>query len=230
MKRIGLVVALEAERNSLYLKLGDYLKKENYGNIVVTQFKKGDLQIYMADSGIGEISAALATQLLIIKYGVEIIINFGVVGSLVNKYNSGDVVLVGEVVHYDFSMQLSDKNMAGKYPFSRDNFVLNANIKYLEIAKQLLGNINIVRIASGDKFVDMTDMKNWLVNHFSCEICDMESAGIHLACSNNSIPYIMIKAVSDNADESAAQDFAETVTKGISFYINAVEAIIDAIS
>ena len=226
MKKIGLVVAMVSEQKDLFDKLGDLVGEYVFGNIKVTEFKLNDVSIYMADSGIGEISATLATQLLILKYGIEIIINFGVVGSLSDKYKCKDIVLVNEVVHYDFSLQSSDPNSFGKYPFKRDSFVFSINAEILSLVKSVIGDYPEVRIATGDKFIDVTDTRNWLINHFACEICDMESMGIYLACLNFNVPCVMLKVVSDNADEEAQDSFESIIESGVTFYTEAVSKLI----
>ena len=226
MKRIGLVVAMVSEQKEVFEKLGEVVGKYSFGNIVVTEFKQGSVNIFMADSGIGEISAALATQLLIVKYGVEIIINFGVVGSLSCDYKCKDITLVKEVVHYDFSLQSSDPNSFGKYPMQRESFVFEINKDILSFVKSVIGEFPEVRIATGDKFIDVTDTRNWLINHFECEICDMESMGIYLACANFSVPCVMIKVVSDNADEEAQESFDSIIESGVTFYAEAVSKLV----
>ena len=226
MKKIGLVVAMVSEQKELFDKLGVVVGEYVFGHIKVTEFKLGDAEIFMADSGIGEISASLATQLLIVKYGVAIIINFGVVGSLSDSYKCKDIVLVKEVVHYDFSLQSSDPNSFGKYPMQRQDFVFKLNNKLMQFTKSIIGEFPEVRIATGDKFIDVTATRDWLINHFACEICDMESMGIYLACENFDVPCIMLKVVSDNADESAQDSFESIIESGVTFYTDAVVKLI----
>lgn len=227
---IGLVVAMSSEQQHLYGLLGKVENIYDFKNITVTEFSFKNSRIFMADSGIGEISASLATQLLILKFGVQLIINFGVVGSLTNELGCKDIAYVGEIVHYDFSLQLSDKNSFGKYPFQRNSFVFKANADMLELAKKEIGDYKVARIVTGDKFIDDSNVKNWLISQFDGEICDMESAGIYLACRNHDVPFLMIKAVSDNADEEATVSFSEIVNSGITFYVEAVTKLLNKIA
>ena len=90
----------------------------------VTEFNYNGCKLFMADSGVGEISAALSTQMLILQFNVDVILNFGVVGSLSSDLNCGGVVYVGEIVHHDFTTSYKNKDMAGKYLFQMDSFVL----------------------------------------------------------------------------------------------------------
>lgn len=228
--KIGLVVAMSEEQQCLYSSFGSKVKEEWFGNIKVTEFDFKNSKIYMADSGVGEISATMSTQLLILKYGVQVIFNFGVVGSLSGKLKCKDIAFVGEVVHYDFTTSYSDKERFGKYLFQPDSFLFYANKDMLEVAKNVVGDYPVVRIASGDKFIDDSNLKNWLTSHFGCDICDMESAGIYFACKNHNVPFLMIKAASDNADEDANEDFASVVKYGVNFYVDAVKKLLENIA
>lgn len=61
-----------------------------------------DYIMYVVDSGAGEISAARATQFLITKYGVDMILNFGVVGALTDEMKTADMCVIESVIHYDY--------------------------------------------------------------------------------------------------------------------------------
>lgn len=231
MKNIGLVVALEEEFRHIINEFGGKKGERRIGNIRIMELEYNGVCLYLAETGVGEISASIATMCLILECKVEAIINFGVVGSLKSEFKAGDTVIVNEIVHYDFTASLSDPDKWGKYLFKRDSFVHEIDSNSMDIVKNALGDkIRMVRIASGDKFINVSEMKNWLVSHFDCGICDMESMGIYMACFNASIPLIMIKSVSDNADESADMDFAEVVKLGVSYYIDAVKKMILTLS
>ncbi len=227
-KKIGLVVALVEEQEHLISSFGKKAHKYEFGNIKITEFNYKDCKIYMADSGVGEISAALSTQLLVLKFGVEVILNFGVVGSLSSDLKCGSIAYVGEIVHHDFTQSYKDMDKwAGKYLFQPDSFVFEADKSMLKLANKVIGEHKVVRIVSGDKFVDDDNFRSWLINHFGGEICDMESAGIYFACRNHEIPFLMIKAVSDSADDNASNDFNATLNAGVTFYVDAVRKILD---
>lgn len=230
VKRIGMVVALPEEQEHLIKSFGKFVDKYKFGEIKVTEFNYKDCKIFMADSGVGEIAAALSTQLLILKFNVDVILNFGVVGGLSGDLDCGGVAYVGEIVHYEFTSSYKNKKMAGKYLFQPDSFVFNADKNMLKLAKKVIGDRKVVRIVSGDKFVDDNEFRNWLINHFGGEICDMESAGIYFACKNHNIPFLMIKAVSDSADDNASADFNATIDAGVTFYADAVKKFIEYLS
>lgn len=226
MKKIGLVVAMEEEMREIYATLGKLLKIEQRGLLKISIFDNNGMELYLIGSGIGEISAAIAATVLINEYKVDAIINFGVVGSISGKYKSKDIVVVDEIVHYDFTFSVSDKEQYGKYTFNRNSFVNKIDDNALKVTDNVLSGIPKARLATADKFIDSAKFKNELLQRFGADICDMESMGLFLACRNWSVPLFMIKAVSDDADESAQLSFDEIINSGVKFYIKAVNQLI----
>lgn len=226
MKKIGLVVAMEEEMQEIYATLGKLLKIEQKGLLKVSIFENNGTELFLIGSGIGEISAAIAATVLINEYKVGAIVNFGVVGSISGKYKSKDIVVVNEIVHYDFTFSVSDQEQYGKYAFNRNCFVNRIDDNTQSMAENVLQDIPKARLATADKFVDSAKFKNELLHRFEADICDMESMGLYLACRNWNVPLFMIKAVSDNADESAQAAFDEIINNGVNFYIKAVNKLI----
>ena len=83
------------------------------GNYKIINFNVNDKEIYLIKSGIGEIYASSATQLLITKFGVELILNFGVSGSLDEQIGLLSTVFIKGVVHYDFDLSQIDDVKVG---------------------------------------------------------------------------------------------------------------------
>lgn len=225
MRKIGLVVALGCEAGSMEATLGEKVSEEQIGNMRITEYMSNGAQLYIIETGIGEISAAVATSALIYLKGVSAIINFGLAGSLKSNYKAKDIVSIRELVHYDFTLDSSDPDKTGKYLFNEDNFVNVVSYGIFADAVKSLG-ISEVRVASGDKFINSGALKEHLVNKFDCDIADMESMGIYLACKQNNIPCVMIKAISDNADESASEDFVSLISNAVDYYVEAVHRLI----
>ncbi len=71
--------------------------------------------------------------------------------------------------------------------------------------------IQIGRLVSGDSFIASTGKRKWLRETFNADAVDMVSVGIARVCEANSVPYVILRVLSDNADESASADFAAFV-------------------
>ena len=172
----------------------------------------------------GALAAALAAQYLALKYKAEMILNVGLVGSLSKDLKRGALALVNEVVHYDFSPSYTDESVLGIH-VGRDSAILTPDISPAARSEHLSA-MPLVRIASGDKFVNSSDFKRMLVDKFDCKICDMESAGLFFACERFSLPLIMVKCVSDNADEDADVSFDQALSGGVREYVAAVRELL----
>lgn len=227
MIKIGLIVAMEEESKNIYDRLGRKLSESEEYGYKVTKYTRNDKILYLIGTGIGELNAALATQHLIREYSIDYIINFGVVGSLNKAYKSLDVVAVREIVHYDFSLNTLDEGSYGKYPMQRDRAEFEADTNMLEKLKKISPNIPLVKIASGDKFVASREFRDWIIKTFSADICDMESMGIYYAAKKYNVPCLFIKAVSDNADETAHVSLEKVVENGVSAYVSLIEEFVD---
>ena len=83
-----------------------------------------------------------------------------------------------------------------------------------EIARQARNDGPAVRqgrLVSGDSFIASTAKRKWLRETFQADAVDMVSAGIARVCEANGVPYVIVRALSDNADESASAAFASFV-------------------
>jgi adenosylhomocysteine nucleosidase len=69
------------------------------------------------------------------------------------------------------------------------------------------------KLVSGDSFIASSAKRKWLHETFKADAVDMVSAGIARVCEANGVPYVIIRVLSDNADESASADFAAFVQK-----------------
>lgn len=228
MKKIGIIVAMKSEFEALYNKIGTKVETINSGIREIYHYKRNDLDIYVTDTAEGEIAASSMTQYLITKFDVKMILNFGLCGSLNPNYQCKDLVVVKELVHYQFDISELDSSLiAGQYPGEETNIFVTNDI--LRSKLHNIQNIPEVRVASGDKFVGSESAKNYLINNFNADICEMESAGIIITSRANNIPCLLIKCISDNASEDAHIEFRDIINDGITQYVDLIIRFLDNI-
>lgn len=225
MKRIGMVVAMRKEILPLIENSGLEVSNESVGKYQISSFKYLDKEIIIVESGVGEIYAAGATQLLISKYEVECIINFGVCGLLNDKLNLLETVLVDGIVHYDFDLSKIDNLPVCQYP-NMDRVIPCKN-SLMDVVTSINPSIQKVICASADKFVVDEDVKDNLYKEYDASICEMESAGVALTCLNNNIPFVVIKAVSDG--KGGADDYKKLVMSASKSYIELIYKVLEVI-
>lgn len=223
MKKIGMIVAMDKELKDYFEKLGSVKSLED-SVYDVWQANAYGKELYIIKSGVGEISAAGATQYLITKYGVEVIINFGICGKISDSLKLLDTVVLSSVVYYQFDCSDIDDVLPGVYM---------GNSYYIDTDKDLVNkllsldqSLKTAICASGDKFIGNKEDKDYLSNTFKADVCEMESAGILITCLRNGIKCLLIKSVSDDCDGMdfrtycalAAQKYVEIVDKFVREY------------
>jgi len=197
--KLGLVVATKNEFTAIFkLKNIESIKLEQAPFPLFKIILEGK-EIYAINSGIGEINSALATEHLIDKYGVDTIINYGVVGSLVNDLDLNSTVIIDKIFDYELDLKDLDGTPLG-YHQDFDSIYLNPSQDLLDLVKKNFPNIPHVTCASGNKFLTEPDFKEYLHDNFDCLICEMESLGILIASLKHNCRSLFIKGVSDSKD------------------------------
>lgn len=223
---IGMVVAMDKEVKPFFEKFGSDVQSFKIGGYDIFSCQIANKKIYLIKSGIGEILASSATQLLISVYKCDIILNFGVCGSLTDNISVCETVVVNGVVHYDFDLSSIDGTKVGEYP-NAGGCVIKTNKELLDLALKVDSSLKCVICASADKFVADESIKTKLNLDYGAEICDMESAGVLLTANMNNVPTLIIKAVSDG--KGGAEEFNRRVKVASKAYIETVNKIIELV-
>ncbi len=229
--RIAIITAMAEETLPILKKHGNVVAQNTISGVAISQIEQDGNTIYLATSGVGEIKAALAVQLLVDLFDVEVVLNFGFVGAVNHNLDLCELVAVGRVCHYQFDVtEVDTDRVVGQYGGMRDNyFYLNETV-----LNNVLANVGkpmkVVTCASGDKFVARKDEKDRLRNEFGADICEMELAGLAIACERNNVPLFSLKVVSDKAEEGANESFLSIVEKGVAGYEKILPAILKAVT
>ncbi|MDR2938932.1 MAG: 5'-methylthioadenosine/adenosylhomocysteine nucleosidase [Clostridiales bacterium] len=214
MKTIGIIGAMEEEITSLKSKIEVVSAK----NIIGVDFYMGTMHgknVVVVRSGIGKVNAAICTQVLIDLYAVDYIINVGVAGALAAELEVGDVVISNELMHHDFDTT-SFGDPIGVIP-RMGTSVFKSDEALISIAKtsadSVLTNnkVFVNRICSGDKFVAKKEDKSKIWSNFKAYCVEMEGAAIAQTCFLNKIPFVVIRSITDKADESADKAYTKNV-------------------
>lgn len=196
---VGVVVALEEEA-APFLKKIDAVKK---GSIFYGNYKEADFLACI--SGYGKIMAASATQHLIDITGgkLDYLVHFGTAGGLDNSLNIGDLIIPKEIIEYDvrFGLNLN----------SREHRIVICNQHADKFAQALNSRRGI--ILSGDRDVTDSKTKKRLRIKYNALSADWESYAVAKVCELNKVPCVVLRAISDNADESASKSFEDNLNK-----------------
>ena len=215
---IGIIGAMEEEVAILKEKM----QVEEIVNHAGMEFYKGvlcDKAVVIVRSGIGKVNAAVCTQVLVDKFNVNILINTGVAGSLDAKIDIGDIVVSTDLVEHDMDTSVFGDPI-GQVP-RMDTFSFPADEKLVALAVATNEEVNpdiktfTGRIVSGDQFVSSAEVKEKLVSSFQATCTEMEGAAIAHAAYLNKISCVIIRAISDKADNSATMDYPSFEKKAI---------------
>ena len=224
---IGMIVAVAQEVGAMLEKMGKPIKTEVLTGYEVRVYEVNGHSLYVTQSGAGEISAASSTQLLISKYGCEMIVNFGVCGGLTDEMAVTRTAVVEKAVHYDFDTSEFDNCEVGRYMEYPDVYI-PATKSLVEKACEIEPSLMKVTCASADKFVGDPDRKRELSASFGAQICEMEAAGILLTANRNGVPALLIKAVSDSVS-GGADEFSKLISEAAYICVSTLLKIIKSI-
>ena len=220
---VGLIVAIETE--SLLKRYKDIMVPVEVKGWEVWTFKKGDVTVYAINSRAGTIRAAAATQLLITKFDVDLIVNYGVAGAIRPEIAVVDTCVVEGVVHYEMDVT-PDGMEPGEY-FDYRMKVFKTDERFVKAAEDM--GIRKVMLASGNRYVVDPDEKRKLAEDFDCDICEMEGAGIAITCFKNEVPCLMIKTISDSLEGGDAE-YQEMEERAADVCLGYVDELIEKVA
>ncbi len=206
---IGIIGAMDEEVSILL----EEMKVENKIEKANMVFNTGiffDKKIVVVKCGIGKVNAAICTQILIDDFQVDKVINVGVAGGVAKNIKPGDITIGNNLVHHDMDTSaFGDK--IGQIP-RMDVYHFECDRELVQLAKDsaklnVEANVFVGRIVSGDQFINNAEKVIWMCDQFDAIACEMEGASIAQVCYLNSVPFVVIRSISDNAATGAFSDY-----------------------
>lgn len=200
------------------------------------EFYKGTIggkETVVVKSGIGKVNAAMCVQILADRFGVDGVVNTGIAGSLRAEINIGDMVLATDAVQHDVEVTAFGYP-EGQIPQMKV-FSFEADEALRKTAEECCKRVNPEigvhegRVLTGDQFISDKAKKKWLVQTFDGSCTEMEGAAIAQASYLNGIPFLIVRAISDKADDSASMDYEEFERMAIVHSVNLTRALIEAV-
>ena len=197
------------------------------------EFVSGTLygkDVVVAQCGIGKVFAAMCAQTMIVRFGVDRIINTGVAGTLCEELHILDIAVATSVVQHDM-----DTSPLG----DPVGLISGINIVSIPACEALADDIcraagelgtGCVKgvIASGDQFINNAEKKAWIRSTFCAIACEMEGAAIGHVCYVNGIDFAIIRAISDNASGEADIEYPEMVKRAAVISQGLIKKLLEA--
>ena len=230
MNKIGIIGAMELEVEQLKSEMNI----ENTSTKAGIDFYEGTLNgtnLVIARSGVGKTNAALCAQIMIDMYNVTHIINTGVAGSLNIKLDIGDILVSDDALHHDMDATIFGYKPGEVPQLGMREFKADETLKKLavEACTEVNKDIHVLtgRVVSGDQFISSKDVKERLISEYNGDCAEMEGASIAHVATLNNIPFVIIRAISDKADDSAEMDYPTFETAAAKHSARLVERMME---
>lgn len=233
IKKIGIIGAMEEEVEALRAKM-EAPKKLTKASMDFYAGTLNGMEAVIVRSGIGKVNAGICTQILADLFEVDAVINTGIAGSLKAEINIGDIVVSSDALQHDV-----DATGFGYEPgviprMEASCFAADKNL--MEAAKaaceEAVPEIQVFtgRVVSGDQFISDRAVKDRITSQFGGMCTEMEGAAIAQAAYLNHIPFVIIRAISDKADDSASVDYPTFERQAIAHSVALVENFVGRLS
>ena len=210
MSKIGIIGAMELEVEQLKADMSESRIVKKAG----MDFHEGTLNgvnVVIVRCGIGKVNAALCVQILADIFEVTHVINTGVAGSLNAKLDIGDILISRDALHHDMDVRIFGYQLGEVPQMGFREFIADEKLTMLakEACEKVNPDINVVlgRVVSGDQFISSKEVKEHLIAEFNGDCAEMEGASIAHGAHLNGLPFVIIRAISDKADDSAEMDY-----------------------
>lgn len=209
MRKLGIIGAMTVEVETLKERMQDKVITVRAG----MEFCEGTLlglPAVVVQCGVGKVNAAMCTQILCACFDVTHLVNTGIAGSLSADLDIGDLVVSRDAMYHDFDCTHFGYEM-GRVPgldvtaFPADDALLGFAFAAAEAVNP--GHTKIGRVASGDLFVAEKTAKDGIIEKTKALCTEMEGAAIAHTAYRNAVPFVILRAISDKADDSAHMDY-----------------------
>lgn len=209
MTKLGIIGAMSMEVETLVSAMEYAERKEIAGS----SFFAGELEglpCVVVQCGVGKVNAALCAQILCSVFGVTHLVNTGIAGSLCPHLDIADLLVSTDAMYHDFDC------VHFGYPYGQvpglSTLCFPADEKLIAYAFQAAETVNpghtkIGRVASGDQFIADREKKNFIIEKTGAMCTEMEGAAIAQTAYRNGVPFVILRAISDKADDSAEMDY-----------------------
>lgn len=216
---IGVVIAMKSEADILLDDMQIVSALTVSGKPVYIGKAYGK-DIALCICGVGKVNAGIGTQLLVSKFDVKSLLNFGVAGGLNDRTKLCQVYQISSAVQFDFDLtQLNGTKMGTLDEYSENYLALN-----------LLPKFEKRKLGTSDRFNDSPADYKLLTEELNADIRDMEGGAIVQTAYCAQLPVYSVKAISDVAGSgSTTEQFLTNKDKALQNLKAVLPDIFDAL-
>lgn len=206
---IGIIGAMSIEVDELRARLS-YRRDTVICGITFSSGRIGKVRAVIAQSGVGKVFASMCASVMASRFSPSLIINTGVAGAVDPSLRIGEIVVSDAAVQHDFDTTPIDDVPKG-WIEPLKTVKIGADRRAAEILLKAARSEGIRArtgvIASGDSFIADKSKKAELSAEFGACACEMEGGAIAAVAAVSHIPFVVLRSISDGADDGAALDF-----------------------
>ena len=208
MIKLGIIGAMDVEVATLKAEMED-LKAAVVAGMEFCSGKLEGLDVVVVQCGVGKANAAMCAQILCSVYGVTHLVNTGIAGSLRAELDIADMVVSTDAMYHDMDVTVFGY-APGQVPGMPVSYPADETLRaYAFAAAEAVnpGHTANGRVASGDQFISGKEQKQKIIDNTGAVCAEMEGAAIAHAAYRNNVPFVILRAISDKADDSAEMDY-----------------------
>lgn len=227
---IGIIGAMAVEVEGLIAAM-ENKSPETVSRMTFWRGTLAGVECVVAQCGAGKVNSAVCAQTMILRYGASPIINTGVAGGVGSRaVRIGDLVVAEGVTQHDYDTTPIDGDKGRDLPIlGRSVLETDARVSGLlaDCAREVYnGNVHRGLIATGDQFIGGKERLHAIAERTGAIACEMEGVSIGQACALADVPFAVLRAISDNADDNAVDDFPkfakESAEKSVALLLEAL--------
>jgi len=206
---IAILCAMREELEPI-LEYMNIKEKINHANNIYYLAEFDGKDIVLAYSKIGKVNATITATVMIEKFGAQKLLFSGVAGGVDEDLKIGDLIIATKTTQHDVDLTVFGYE-PGFIPESKVYFECDESLNSLavKVAEKLNIKLKSGIIASGDQFIHSKERKVWIKKTFGASAIEMEGGAVGCVCWNEQVPFFMLRAISDSAEEGAGVDFDE---------------------
>ncbi len=230
---LAVLGAMEEEIVRLRARLTD-VREETVARVRVARGSFDGTEIILAQCGIGKVNTDICTQMIIDRDGADRLLFCGVAGGLAPNMQPGDIVVASHLIQYDMDLTAFGRRRGeipglGRLLESDPELVQLAAAAFDEAFSGPDGpNLLIGTVASADRFVKDRDEQRRLQREFSALATEMEGAAAGHTCYVNEVPFVVVRAISDGASQSAQDEYTCNLSRAAANGARLMEKLIPA--
>ncbi len=229
MSKIAIMGAMPEEIEPLLAKV-ENIKKVEYANNSYYEATYKGKELVIAYSKIGKVFSSLTASTLIEKFGCSKLLFSGVAGAINPELKIGDLIIADKLCQHDLDITIFGHD----HGYVPEGAVFVESDKELrEVAKEVAikSNLSLIEgtIATGDQFVASSERKEFISKTFNADALEMEGASVAVVCDALDVPFFVLRAISDTANDDADMDFDEFMVGSAKISANFILDMVESV-